>query len=166
MNYLEEITSNDVPIIPINDRFGTLKGLEQSVNPQLIKYAGETDSLNAHSRQEYRRPIFKVYPFLHEVNYPPYYNNYLQYVVFIIIIYLLKILIIFYVSQSSNYIKQNVLNQPAESISEPYKERFGQRIVIECQAINFRLHLNNDLNNQVIICTYIHKTILLIFQNT
>lgn len=51
-----------------NDSFGTLKGLEHSVNPQLMKYARETDPLNAHARQEYRRRLFAVYPFLHQVN--------------------------------------------------------------------------------------------------
>lgn len=90
MIYLEEITPNDnnTPIMSTNDRFGTLKGLEQSVNPQLMRYAGETDSLNAHARQEYRRPIFKVYPFLHEVNYYyPYYNYYLIFNVILYSIY-------------------------------------------------------------------------------
>lgn len=52
--------------------------------------------------------------------------------------------------QSCNYIKQNILNQPADSISEPYKERFGQRILIECKMLNFRLHLNNEENNEII----------------
>lgn len=51
--------------------------------------------------------------------------------------------------------RQNVLNQPADSISEPYKERFGQRILIECQAIKFRLHIDDDVVNQVIICLYL-----------
>lgn len=52
-----------------NDSFGTLKGLEHSVNPQLMKYARETDPLNAHARQECRRRLFAVYPLLHQVNY-------------------------------------------------------------------------------------------------
>lgn len=56
--------------------------------------------------------------------------------------------------QPSNYIRQNVLNQPADSISEPYKERFGQRILIECQALNFRLHLNNEENNENQVMLY------------
>lgn len=69
--YLEEITPIDknMPIIPPNDSFGTLKGLEHSVNPQLMRYARETDSLNAHARQENRRRLFAVYPFLQQVNY-------------------------------------------------------------------------------------------------
>lgn len=71
MIYLEEITPSDknMPIILPNDSFGTLKGLEHSVNPQLMRYARETDSLNAHARQENRRRLFAVYPFLQQVNY-------------------------------------------------------------------------------------------------
>jgi len=49
--------------------------------------------------------------------------------------------------QPSSCIRQDVLNQPADSISEPYKEKFGQRVLIECQALNFRLQINNDENN-------------------
>jgi hypothetical protein len=60
------------------------------------------------------------------------------------------LIILFLFLKPSNYIRQNVLNQPADSISEPYKERFGQRILIECQAINFRLHINNEENNDAI----------------
>ncbi|XP_026816048.1 dedicator of cytokinesis protein 9 isoform X1 [Rhopalosiphum maidis] len=112
----KEITPSDKNIssIPSNDSFGTLKGLEHSVNPQLMRYARETDSLNAHARQENRRRLFAVYPFL---------------------------------QQPSSYIRQDVLNQPADSISEPYKEKFGQRVLIECQALSFRLQINNEEND-------------------
>jgi len=54
-------------IIPLNDNFGTLKGLEHSIHPQLMKYSKETDSLNTSSRHEYRRKLFAVYPYLHQV---------------------------------------------------------------------------------------------------
>lgn len=69
-NYLEETTPSDknISIIPSNDSFGTLKGLEHSVNPQLMRYARETDSLNAHARQECRRRLFAVYSSLHHVS--------------------------------------------------------------------------------------------------
>lgn len=69
-NHLEDTCLNDknTPIIPVIDSFGTLKGLEHSVNPQLMKYARETESLNAHARQESRRRLFAAYPFLHQVN--------------------------------------------------------------------------------------------------
>lgn len=58
--------------VPPNDSFGTLKGLEHSVNPQLMRYARETDSFNAHARQDYRRRLFAVYPLLHQVNFYTY----------------------------------------------------------------------------------------------
>lgn len=41
--------------------FGTLKGLEQSMNPQLIKYGRETDISIAQSRKETRRRLFGFY---------------------------------------------------------------------------------------------------------
>lgn len=67
--YLEEIIPNEkkTSILSSVDSYGTLKGLEHSVNPQLLKYARETESLNAHSRQKYRRRLFAVYPNLHQV---------------------------------------------------------------------------------------------------
>lgn len=42
--------------------YGTLKGLEQSVNPQLIKYGRETDASIALCRKENRKRLFSVYP--------------------------------------------------------------------------------------------------------
>lgn len=42
--------------------YGTLKGLEQSMNPQLMKYARETDISVAIARRENRRRLFSVYP--------------------------------------------------------------------------------------------------------
>lgn len=42
--------------------FGTLKGLEQSMNPQLIKYARETDISIASARKENRDKLFILFP--------------------------------------------------------------------------------------------------------
>ncbi|XP_033225104.1 dedicator of cytokinesis protein 9 isoform X4 [Belonocnema kinseyi] len=42
--------------------YGTLKGLEQSMNPQLIKYARETDTSIALARRENRKRILSLYP--------------------------------------------------------------------------------------------------------
>lgn len=69
-----------------------------------------------------------------------------------LIIFIIKIQIyeISFNLQSSSCIRQDVLNQPADSISEPYKERFGQRVLIECQALNFRLQINSEENNDSI----------------
>ncbi|KAI5737707.1 hypothetical protein M8J76_015984 [Diaphorina citri] len=44
--------------------YGTLKGLEQSVNPQLMKYARETESSIALARREQRKRLFSIYPFM------------------------------------------------------------------------------------------------------
>lgn len=41
--------------------YGTLKGLEQSMNPQLIKYSRETDTSIALARRENRKPLFSLY---------------------------------------------------------------------------------------------------------
>lgn len=41
--------------------FGTLKGLDQSMNPQLIKYGRETDISIAQARREHRRRLFACY---------------------------------------------------------------------------------------------------------
>ncbi|KAB0797571.1 hypothetical protein PPYR_08564 [Photinus pyralis] len=43
-------------------QYGTLKGLEQSMNPQLMKYARETDMSIAHTRRENRLKLFNLYP--------------------------------------------------------------------------------------------------------
>ncbi|XP_006571706.1 dedicator of cytokinesis protein 9 isoform X1 [Apis mellifera] len=42
--------------------YGTLKGLEQSMNPQLIKYSRETDTSIALARRENRKQLFSIYP--------------------------------------------------------------------------------------------------------
>lgn len=46
------------PPSPSCNTFGTLKGLEQSMNPQLIKYGRETDISIAQSRRENRKRLF------------------------------------------------------------------------------------------------------------
>lgn len=51
--------------------FGTLKGLEQSMNPQLIKYGRETDVSIGQARRENRRRLFGNFQFL-----VPKHNNY------------------------------------------------------------------------------------------
>lgn len=55
--------SNTPPPSPQpSQMYGTLKGLEQSMNPQLMKYARETDVSIALARRENRRRLFSVYP--------------------------------------------------------------------------------------------------------
>lgn len=49
------------PPSPSTIMFGTLKGLDQSMNPQLIKYGRETDVSIAQARREQRKRIFHSY---------------------------------------------------------------------------------------------------------
>ncbi|XP_015607279.1 dedicator of cytokinesis protein 9 isoform X3 [Cephus cinctus] len=50
--------------------YGTLKGLEQSMNPQLIKYSRETDTSIALARRENRKRLFSMYPQIPHVKTP------------------------------------------------------------------------------------------------
>ncbi|XP_037081413.1 LOW QUALITY PROTEIN: dedicator of cytokinesis protein 9-like [Pollicipes pollicipes] len=45
-----------------DERFGTLRGLDQSLNPQLNRYAHETDYMIGQARGEGRLPVFQLYP--------------------------------------------------------------------------------------------------------
>lgn len=76
--------------------FGTLKGLDQSMNPQLMKYGRETDSSIALARRENRRKLFNCY-------------------------------------------SQLLRPITTTEIIEPYREQFGQRILIKCESLKFRL---------------------------
>ncbi|XP_055642537.1 dedicator of cytokinesis protein 9 isoform X3 [Toxorhynchites rutilus septentrionalis] len=49
------------PPSPSTMMYGTLKGLEQSMNPQLMKYGRETDMSIAQARKENRRRLFGAY---------------------------------------------------------------------------------------------------------
>ncbi|XP_068242950.1 dedicator of cytokinesis protein 9 [Palaemon carinicauda] len=49
---------------PPSSNYGTLRGLEHSLNPQLIKYAHETDFSIAQARREDRHQLFTCYPSL------------------------------------------------------------------------------------------------------
>ncbi|EAT43860.1 AAEL004731-PA, partial [Aedes aegypti] len=74
--------------------YGTLKGLEQSMNPQLMKYGRETDMSIAQARKDNRRRLFGAY--------------------------------------------QQHGHAGMESV-EPYREQFGQRILMKCDSLKFRL---------------------------
>lgn len=88
--------------------YGTLKGLEQSMNPQLIRYSRETDISIAHSRRENRHKIYKLYPHL--------------------------------ISPS-----KSPISSPEHA--EPYKEIFGQRILLRCESIKFKLQTADEKEN-------------------
>ncbi|PNF36808.1 hypothetical protein B7P43_G09617 [Cryptotermes secundus] len=64
---LERASNTPPPSPQPSQMYGTLKGLEQSMNPQLIKYARETDVSIALARRENRRRLFSVYPHMPHV---------------------------------------------------------------------------------------------------
>ncbi|RZF44325.1 hypothetical protein LSTR_LSTR006875 [Laodelphax striatellus] len=83
--------------------------LERAVNPQLMKYARETDNSIALARRDNRRRLFSVYPFM------PHTKS---------------------------------AQQTMESTIEPYREHFGQRLLIRCESIRFRLQAPINGDNQ------------------
>ncbi|XP_069677062.1 dedicator of cytokinesis protein 9 isoform X2 [Periplaneta americana] len=64
---LERASNTPPPSPQPLQMYGTLKGLEQSMNPQLMKYARETDVSIALARRENRRRLFSVYPHMPHV---------------------------------------------------------------------------------------------------
>ncbi|XP_066583188.1 dedicator of cytokinesis protein 9 isoform X2 [Prorops nasuta] len=59
---LERTCSTPPPSPQPIQMYGTLKGLDQSMNPQLIKYSRETDTSIALARKENRKRLFNIYP--------------------------------------------------------------------------------------------------------
>ncbi|XP_046413521.1 dedicator of cytokinesis protein 9 isoform X5 [Neodiprion fabricii] len=86
--------------------YGTLKGLEQSMNPQLIRYSRETDTSIALSRRENRRRLFCIYPHIPHAKSPT--------------------------------------GSSPDTTVDPYKEQFGQRLLIKCESLKFRLQAPID----------------------
>ncbi|XP_043521247.1 dedicator of cytokinesis protein 9 [Frieseomelitta varia] len=63
-------------LLKLSSVYGTLKGLEQSMNPQLIKYSRETDTSIALARRENRKLLFDIYPHIpHNKQQPGNYNE-------------------------------------------------------------------------------------------
>uniref|UniRef100_A0A023F2T5 Putative ph domain-containing protein n=1 Tax=Triatoma infestans TaxID=30076 RepID=A0A023F2T5_TRIIF len=89
--------------------YGTLRGLEQSVNPQLMKYARETDTSIALARRDNRRRLFSVYPFMPHTK----------------------------------------PSTGCES-AEPYREYFGQRVLVKCVSLRFRLQAPLTTDKEVL----------------
>lgn len=62
----KSIAINDEVInLPSTLKYGTLKSLEFSKNPELMKYSRETEQTIAHQRKENRINLFLAYPDLH-----------------------------------------------------------------------------------------------------
>ncbi|XP_055550316.1 dedicator of cytokinesis protein 9 isoform X2 [Wyeomyia smithii] len=92
------------PPSPSTMMYGTLKGLEQSMNPQLMKYGRETDLSIAQARKDNRRRLFGASQQM-------------------------------YAAQS---------NATKTDSTEPYREQFGQRIILKCDSLKFRLQAPLD----------------------
>lgn len=91
--------------------YGILKGLEQSMNPQLIKYSRETETSILLNRRDNRKKLFELYSGMPH-------------------------------TKSSN----------REHNIEPYKEQFGQRVLVNCECLKFKLQVHvdeNEITNQV-----------------
>ncbi|KPJ11939.1 Dedicator of cytokinesis protein 9 [Papilio machaon] len=105
----EEILDKDADISltaePPPPTYGTLKGLEQSMNPLLMRYSRETDMSIAAARNECRSNIFYL-PF-----------------------------------------KRTPSPEPQ---LEPFKEHFGQRILLKCESLKFRLQAPIDGDKELL----------------
>ncbi|KAJ2944618.1 hypothetical protein O0L34_g3971 [Tuta absoluta] len=85
--------------------YGTLKGLEHSMNPLLMRYSRETDMSIAAARNECRVAIFSL----------PYKR----------------------------------VPEPEPQL-EPFKEHFGQRILLKCESLKFRLQAPIDGDKELL----------------
>ncbi|RVE53287.1 hypothetical protein evm_002120 [Chilo suppressalis] len=85
--------------------YGTLKGLEHSMNPLLLRYSRETDMSIAAARNECRYNVFSL----------PY--------------------------------KRAPSPEPQ---LEPFKEHFGQRILLKCESLKFRLQAPIDGDKELL----------------
>lgn len=118
----DEITDKDADISltaePPPAIYGTLKGLEHSMNPLLMSYARETDVSIASARNDSRNYIFHM----------PY----------------------------------NRSTTPEPQL-EPFKEQFGQRILLKCESLKFRLQAPIDGDKEMLCQVEPYKTRLALF---
>uniref|UniRef100_A0A4Y0BJ69 Dedicator of cytokinesis protein 9 n=1 Tax=Anopheles funestus TaxID=62324 RepID=A0A4Y0BJ69_ANOFN len=115
---LERAAAPLLPASPSTMQYGTLKGLEQSMNPQLNRYARETDQSIAQARRDNRKRLFGGQQLL-------------------------------YLQSGGNIgggMKANSTSggitpglSKSEAFIEPYRVQFGQRILIKCDSLRFRL---------------------------
>ncbi|KAG5877388.1 hypothetical protein JTB14_027999 [Gonioctena quinquepunctata] len=118
---LERERSTPPPSPQTQQPFGTLKGLDQSMNPQLMRYGRETDVSIAASRKDHRKKIFELYPTL-----------------------------------AMNVKSQN----SSQDQIEPYREVFGQRVLLQCESIRLKLQVVDDRDNLCQVEPY-HTTLCL-----
>uniref|UniRef100_A0A182JHE5 Dedicator of cytokinesis protein 9 n=1 Tax=Anopheles atroparvus TaxID=41427 RepID=A0A182JHE5_ANOAO len=113
---LERTIAPPLPASPSTMQYGTLKGLEQSMNPQLNRYARETDQSIAQARRDNRKRLFGGQQML------------------------------FLQSGGGSGTSPGAtaaiaaqMGKSAEAAIEPYRVQFGQRILIKCDSMRFRL---------------------------
>lgn len=110
--------------------YGTLRSLEASLNPQLTKYARETEMSISQARRENRNLLFNLCPFQ-----PVSYCFSIGYV------YLYLTLFYWFLFKFLG--ASDVLMQTG-SKTEPFEESFGHRFFTRVESINFRLQAPID----------------------
>ncbi|XP_074040157.1 dedicator of cytokinesis protein Ziz isoform X3 [Leptinotarsa decemlineata] len=118
---LERERSTPPPSPQTQQPFGTLKGLDQSMNPQLMRYGRETEVSIAASRRDHRKKIFQVYP---------------------------------------NLVMNVKPQNSSQDQKEPYREVFGQRVLLRCESIRLKLQVVDDRDNLCQVEPY-HTTLCL-----
>ncbi|KFB37651.1 hypothetical protein ZHAS_00004890 [Anopheles sinensis] len=113
---LERTIAPPLPASPSTMQYGTLKGLEQSMNPQLNRYARETDQSIAQARRDNRKRLFGGQQML----------------------FLQSAGGCGTTSGAAVAIAAQ-MSKSTEAAIEPYRVQFGQRILIKCDSLRFRL---------------------------
>ncbi|XP_015124186.1 dedicator of cytokinesis protein 11 isoform X2 [Diachasma alloeum] len=117
--------------------YGTLKGLDQSMNPQLIKYSRETDTSILLARRENRKRLFNLYNSHHNYHFGG-------------------------KNPSPIFTLSTILGENNNKNINPYEEHFGQRIFIKCEALKFRLQAPID-DNETLCQVEPYQTSLCLF---
>lgn len=108
--FFEAELSSDFP------SYGTLRSLEKSLNPQLTRYARETEASIAAARRDNRNLLFLLCPALPSPRDGP----------------------------DAGSHSTAALTGSASGRVEPYREKFGRRILVKCESIKFRLQAPVD----------------------
>ncbi|XP_050078931.1 dedicator of cytokinesis protein 9 isoform X2 [Anopheles maculipalpis] len=117
---LERTAAPPLPASPSTMQYGTLKGLEQSMNPQLNRYARETDQSIAQARRDSRKRLFGGQQLLYLQSGGNVGGG-------------MKAALSAIGSGTTAGLSKS------EAFIEPYRVQFGQRILIKCDSLRFRL---------------------------
>lgn len=111
--------------------YGTLRSLEASLNPQLTKYARETEQSISSARKENRIHLFHLCPMQPVSQLCGKYDC-----------IKIKTNKIIFIDLKSLGTSDAFLHTHFKV--EPFKEKFGQRFVARCESVNFRLQAPVD----------------------